>query len=498
MGDLRFPLSLGLIAWLSACSVDEDTNFDKRSKDSLQSDDLIALPSEITASNIDQIILRKTPYEIPLETLVINWQPTSLSLQNANQDQIKWSHDLEETVEIEGLVENQKYLRVTSQISMQDSFANRAYDIGCIFIELKDNVTYDKQTWLRMATTGISGQVFSQVKIPLEVERESWKTLPELPESLSLTRFKENSIKSFQGQFCFRMDFTEAPAQSYRGQVVIQYLAAEEPSDLYDDDLPPAAEDFKCADTPAVLHAGQEKTFHWSTSNAHSPLLINLHSDLSRNYDLGTYRWNDKGDVLSYQAPKQIRQEQKIFVSAKHPDESHYATFCTIRLIPDDTFVIADDGQTQGLVGNVYKLAANTAFLPDYDLMAPVAKVLLGNLDVPNRNFASGFPGVASLDEWFGIRFEGRLIVPDACFCEFELTSDDGAILYINERMVIDNDGLHAVVSKTGGVFLSKGSHQIRVDYFQGPRYHIALQLAWRSQLGSPYQIIEPNLFTRP
>ena len=45
------------------------------------------------------------------------------------------------------------------------------------------------------------------------------------------------------------------------------------------------------------------------------------------------------------------------------------------------------------------------------------------------------------------------------------------------EWFAIDNDGLHAPRERTGSVALARGVHDVRVSYFQGPRYQVALVL---------------------
>ncbi len=67
----------------------------------------------------------------------------------------------------------------------------------------------------------------------------------------------------------------------------------------------------------------------------------------------------------------------------------------------------------------------------------------------------------------FGYRFEGYVNVPDDGLYTFRIEVNDGAILYIDGKELINNDGGHqaqAITAKTG---LIKGLHKIRVDYFQ-------------------------------
>jgi hypothetical protein len=48
----------------------------------------------------------------------------------------------------------------------------------------------------------------------------------------------------------------------------------------------------------------------------------------------------------------------------------------------------------------------------------------------------------------------------------FTLASDDGSWLYLDDRIVVDNGGCHALASVTGSVILGKGKHKITVKYF--------------------------------
>ncbi|MGC2234636.1 MAG: family 20 glycosylhydrolase [Pyrinomonadaceae bacterium] len=72
------------------------------------------------------------------------------------------------------------------------------------------------------------------------------------------------------------------------------------------------------------------------------------------------------------------------------------------------------------------------------------------------------------LKEPFGVIFDGLLSVPNDGIYEFQLDSDDGAILTIGDETIVDNDGLHSSQIKTGIVPLRKGFHRIRLKYIQG------------------------------
>jgi hypothetical protein len=49
----------------------------------------------------------------------------------------------------------------------------------------------------------------------------------------------------------------------------------------------------------------------------------------------------------------------------------------------------------------------------------------------------------------------------------FHLTSDDGSKLYIDDRLVIDNDGDHSLLELKNSTNLSAGTHPIRIEFFE-------------------------------
>ncbi|GAB4050851.1 family 20 glycosylhydrolase [Spirosoma litoris] len=68
----------------------------------------------------------------------------------------------------------------------------------------------------------------------------------------------------------------------------------------------------------------------------------------------------------------------------------------------------------------------------------------------------------------FGIQFRGYLTVPETGVYSFFYTCDDGGILRIADRMVVDNDGNHFPIEKSGQVALQKGAHPFEADFIEG------------------------------
>jgi len=98
-------------------------------------------------------------------------------------------------------------------------------------------------------------------------------------------------------------------------------------------------------------------------------------------------------------------------------------------------------------------------------------------INVPPRSFTDGFPGITERTEWFKIEFRGTFTAEEADYYRFRLLSDDGALLYIDDYLIIDNDGMHEPRSREMTITLDAGEHAFRLVYWQGQRVRIALQL---------------------
>ncbi len=193
-----------------------------------------------------------------------------------------------------------------------------------------------------------------------------------------------------------------------------------------------------------------------------------------------------------------------------------------IRVPSTEVFGQLDQGQ-RGLVGRVYDLSDYPVAHPNWngdgqtklvnfglaDRMPLEQDIVVSNLDIPERKFESGFPSAEELIEWFAIRFEGKLNIVNndgrGNVHQFALVADDGSRLFIDDQLVIDHDKLQRSVDgqgkeilKEGGLSLAPGSHRIVVEYFQGPRYHIALRLLWKRPLESQYQPVPVEALDRP
>lgn len=130
------------------------------------------------------------------------------------------------------------------------------------------------------------------------------------------------------------------------------------------------------------------------------------------------------------------------------------------------------------LQGQIYVLKPDTSTLPDFKRMKPTGTIYANMLNVWPQRFDEGFPGITDRYEWFAIEYSGRFWIEKPGEFRFSLLSDDGARVEVDEKLIVDNDGTHAPSALSGSAVLSRGVHTIRVSYYQGPRFTVALVLA--------------------
>lgn len=67
----------------------------------------------------------------------------------------------------------------------------------------------------------------------------------------------------------------------------------------------------------------------------------------------------------------------------------------------------------------------------------------------------------------FALSFRGWMRVDVPGDCQLHLGADDGAVLYVDGEVAVDNDGDHAWRWQSASVALSAGWHRVRLDYFE-------------------------------
>ena len=115
--------------------------------------------------------------------------------------------------------------------------------------------------------------------------------------------------------------------------------------------------------------------------------------------------------------------------------------------------------------------------LPNFSTLKPLVAGTTDGFDV----------SVAKRNDNMALEFRGYLHVKDDGEYNFYLTSDDGSKLFVDDQLVVDNDGVHPPSQKEGKAQLKSGVHKLTVGVFNGG-----------GGIELDVQIQGPNLSRRP
>jgi len=71
-------------------------------------------------------------------------------------------------------------------------------------------------------------------------------------------------------------------------------------------------------------------------------------------------------------------------------------------------------------------------------------------------------------EDFWGVVFEGYINLPISGSFTFSTSSDDGSQIFIDDKSVVINDGIHGIAQRDGIVELTQGKHKIRIEFFDG------------------------------
>ncbi len=95
--------------------------------------------------------------------------------------------------------------------------------------------------------------------------------------------------------------------------------------------------------------------------------------------------------------------------------------------------------------------------MPDFERMTPKFESVMSDLNVESRQLRP--------DDW-GMVLTGKMRIPKTGRYTFYLNSDDGSLLFIDGRLIIDNDGDHSELELSESVALTAGVHDLKLEYF--------------------------------
>jgi len=151
------------------------------------------------------------------------------------------------------------------------------------------------------------------------------------------------------------------------------------------------------------------------------------------------------------------------------------------KVIPSPALGI--DVSSAGL--NYFVYEGEWSKLPDFDNLKPTASGVSKSIDISSKQGSDNY----------GFVFDGFIKIPAKGVYTFYISSDDGSKLSIDNKILIDNDGMHGIVEKSNEIPLAKGYHAIKVLFFERSGGD-ALQVQWKGP-GFAEQMIPASVLFR-
>jgi hypothetical protein len=124
--------------------------------------------------------------------------------------------------------------------------------------------------------------------------------------------------------------------------------------------------------------------------------------------------------------------------------------------------VVAADPQATAIGGLDYRyfeIPANQKELPDFKKLKPAWTGSVNDLDL----------SIGHRHENYACQFTGSLMVPAGGLWMFHLRSSDGSRLILDNKTVVDFDGIHSNGSTDSGwIALKQGLHSVELQYYKG------------------------------
>jgi hypothetical protein len=120
-------------------------------------------------------------------------------------------------------------------------------------------------------------------------------------------------------------------------------------------------------------------------------------------------------------------------------------------------------GTVPGAVASYFEIPQSSV-LPNFAELSPYATEVVPRIDFPSTGGTFAGSGRSDL---VAATYEGWIEVPDSGMWTLYTDSDDGSRLWIGETLVVDNDGLHGMVERSGQIALAAGRHPVRVEFFE-------------------------------
>jgi hypothetical protein len=137
---------------------------------------------------------------------------------------------------------------------------------------------------------------------------------------------------------------------------------------------------------------------------------------------------------------------------------------------------------TSGLQYKYYE--ADAMSIAKVEQLQAAKSGVVNNFNLDNKNRS----------QKFGFVFEGFIKIDKTAMYDFYIGSDDGSVLYVDDELIVNNNGNHGFEEKTDKAYLEKGLHKIKVVYYDAGGDN-GLKVSYNLQGKSKVEISSSILF---
>ena len=118
-----------------------------------------------------------------------------------------------------------------------------------------------------------------------------------------------------------------------------------------------------------------------------------------------------------------------------------------------------------GLTCEIFNIGEEISDFPDLKDKKATKTLVAKDINVDAGD--GEWPDSGGLTDQFYVRWTGVIKIEKDGKYKFYTESDDGSRLFIDDKQVVDNGGLHAAEEKDGEVELKAGEHKLKVEFFE-------------------------------
>ncbi len=189
---------------------------------------------------------------------------------------------------------------------------------------------------------------------------------------------------------------------------------------------------------------------------------VQSQSDMGGSVTISTGSGSEGRDEVVYTPPTDFVGTDSFVYFLQADNGQIVSADVTVEVLP--VYASTDPGVSRPGVTVDYYALDSAEQLPDFSTLSPYMRDVLPDVNIPSSN---GDFATSGRYEFVGAVFDGLVEVPEKNLYTFFLESDDGSRLFVDDQLVLDNDGLHRMTEKSGDIALEAGFHRLRIEYFE-------------------------------